>query len=78
MRFNCETGRIIHQKLITLQEIENELQHRYGIETQELFQKLWNALDTFNGFPEGDYLLQSNAKVSNQYKIYKKCDKRLV
>lgn len=72
MRFNCESGKIIHRKSIGLAEIEHELENRHGIECQHLLQKLWSALDTLNGFPEGEYLLQNDVKSASRIKVYEK------
>ncbi|XP_055306386.1 uncharacterized protein LOC129570703 [Sitodiplosis mosellana] len=72
VRFDCITGKVIHHQTITSFEVENELRTNYGIERQQLLQRLWHALQTFNDFPPGDYLLQSDSKHLDSIKIFEK------
>lgn len=57
-------------------DVENELRANYGIEAQQLLQRLWHTLQTFNDFPVGDYLLQSDPKQLNSVKVYEKTESR--
>lgn len=59
-------------------DVEDELETQYGFETQQLLQRIWHTLQTLNGFPAGDYLLQSDAKQNDCVKVYEKSDNRLV
>lgn len=63
-----------HHQSITLIEVEDELRKTYGIETQQLLQRLWHALETFIDFPVGNYLLQSDLKQLDYIKIYDKTE----
>lgn len=73
VRFDCKSGEIAHHQSITLAEVENELNTKYKIEKKNLLQRLWHTLQTFSGFPTGDYLLQSDAKQPNCIRVYEKC-----
>lgn len=70
---------MLHRQSFTLRELESELKNKIGIESKQLLGRLWHALRTFSGFPNGDYLLlQNDAKQSGFIKIYERSDSRLV
>lgn len=66
------SGKIIHRQSISLMQVQNELEDRFGIEVQHLLQKLWNVLRTLIGFPSGEYLLQRDKRQSDCVKVYEK------
>ncbi|XP_031621198.1 uncharacterized protein LOC116339454 isoform X2 [Contarinia nasturtii] len=72
VRFDCKSGKVIDRQSFPLNVLENELNAKYGIETQQLLQKLWQALQTFVAFPVGDYLLQSDSKQPTNVNVFEK------
>lgn len=74
VRFDCVSGKIIHRQSVTVMDVETELEDQCGIETQQLLQRLWQTLQTFSGFPAGDYLLQSDLKQNDYVKVYERTD----
>lgn len=65
---------MIHCQELSAMEIATELEEKCGVETQRLLQKLWQALQTFSGFPSGDYLLRSDVKHNDHIKVYEKTE----
>lgn len=72
VRFDCVSGKIIHRQTISLMQVQNELENRFGIEVQHLLQRLWNVLCTLTAFPTSEYLLQRDKKQSDRVKVYEK------
>lgn len=66
------SGKIVHRQSISLMQVQNELENRFGIEAQHLLQRLWNVLRTITGFPTGEYLLQRDKKQSDCVKVFEK------
>lgn len=76
VRFDCESGKILRRQSIGLNDVEDELKSRHGIESHKLLQELWHVLQTFNQFPAGEYFLHQDSKQTDYVKIYEKTDKR--
>lgn len=68
------SGKVIHRQRISVMDVENDIEQQCGIETQNLLQRLYHALQTFSGFPVGDYLLQSDCNKIDFVKVYGKTD----
>lgn len=74
VRFDSVSGKIVHRQTISLMQVNNELEDRFGIEVQHLLQRLWNVLCKLNEFPIGKYLLQGDKKQLACVKVYEKVE----
>lgn len=73
VRYDCVSGKIICRESISLEHVTTALKTQYNIEHQQLLQCIFHALNTFIGFPAGEYLLRGNRAASNHIKVYEKC-----
>lgn len=55
-------------------QVDSELRDRFGIEAQQLLQRLWNVLCIFNRFPTGKYLVQRDKKQLAHAKVYEQIE----
>lgn len=67
-------GKVIRHQKMTLIDVQSELESKYGIESQELLQRLWHALQIFSGFPTSRYLLQNDTKQFDCVKVHVECN----
>lgn len=70
VHFDCVSGMVIHQQPIGLEQVTASLKSQHSIESQQLLQRIFYALDTFNRFPAGKYLLRSEKSAANLVKVY--------
>lgn len=73
VRYDCVSGKIICRQSINLEHVTTALKTQYNIEPQHLLQCIFHALDTFIGFPAGEYLLRGNRAASDYIRVYEKC-----
>lgn len=66
---------MIGNETVKLDDIEANLRNLYGVERETLLKYIWTSIQTFIGFPNGEFLLCHRRTVPDTIKIYQKCDK---
>lgn len=74
MRLDARTFQKIHSQMISINEIEEELEFRYNIKASNLLGSIHNFLTIILKLLPGKYLLNHCEKTADKFMVYKKTD----
>lgn len=73
-RLHAKTFYKVHSTMLSISDIEDELDFRYNIKINVLLGSLNNLLEVISRMPPGKYLLRHSEKAQDKFMAYKKTD----
>lgn len=73
-RLDVKTFQKLHSSLLSINDIEEELEFRYKIQISSLLGSLHNLLELISKLSQGKYLLRHSEKAHDKFMVYKKTE----